>query len=338
MLDGVEPALPGVTVQVRISAADQLVVANPTATDLDVLGADGDLFLRIGPSGVLANLSSPTWYLSLNPEGGQVPPAASAAAAPRLVRVSREPSWGWFDRRLHPTTLTHAPSTTGRRAVRLSSWEVRMKYGSTNVFVTGHREFRPLLGAFKTIVTEQFPGASAVVFPGRLPAIYLHVSGAEEVTLLGAGGEPFARVGPRGADVNEASPSWVLTAEVRGTFNPVGPVDATAPPAWRHESDQPQLTWLEPRAMYSKDEPADATRAADLVAWSVPGTVGSRSVRLAGKTSWVPFRSGSSKSGGTSNGWRWPAAGGVAAAVVLVVAWVVRGKVTRTSTRHGGSQ
>jgi len=60
VLDGVSPAAPGVTVQVARSVADQLVVQNTTANDLEVLASTGEPFLRIGPHGVDANLNSPS--------------------------------------------------------------------------------------------------------------------------------------------------------------------------------------------------------------------------------------------------------------------------------------
>lgn len=78
----VDPSLPsGVSVQVVISAADQLVAANPTDEVLEIPGADGEPFLRIGPDGVLANFRSPTWHRTLNPDqGGALPPEADADA------------------------------------------------------------------------------------------------------------------------------------------------------------------------------------------------------------------------------------------------------------------
>src|SRR5581483_3341602 len=75
VLDRVVPPLPaGVTVQVAVSVSDQLVVANPTPTDLVVLGDDGEPFLRIGAQGTFANLRSPTWYRDNDPTGSTPPP------------------------------------------------------------------------------------------------------------------------------------------------------------------------------------------------------------------------------------------------------------------------
>jgi hypothetical protein len=90
VLVSVEPAPPdGVTVDVVISAADQVVVSNTTDELLEVPGADAEPFLRIGPDGVEANFRSPTWHRTLNPdEGGALPPEADAAAEPQFVRVS----------------------------------------------------------------------------------------------------------------------------------------------------------------------------------------------------------------------------------------------------------
>lgn len=103
VLDAVQPALPGLTVQIAARVTAQLVVANPTPTTLSVLDGDGQPLLRIGPEGVLANRSSPWWYLTNSPNGdAPIPADAQPGAPPRWERVSADPAWGWFEHRLHP--------------------------------------------------------------------------------------------------------------------------------------------------------------------------------------------------------------------------------------------
>ena len=55
VIDAVDPAVPGVTVQLAASVTAQLVVSNPTPTTVSVLDVNDEPFLRIGPEGVTAN-------------------------------------------------------------------------------------------------------------------------------------------------------------------------------------------------------------------------------------------------------------------------------------------
>jgi hypothetical protein len=291
VLEAVEPWLPGVTIQVRISVADQLLVSNPTSTQLVVLGEKGEPFLRFGPDGAFANLRSPTWYRSNDPTGAlPVPPRADASATPDWALIAREPAWGWFDHRLHRVNLGVAPPST--RPITLERWEVPMRYGDRGVIVRGRREFRPVRGAFVSEVTEQIPGAVATILPGKLPGIFLRVTGRATVTLYETGNVPFARVGPKGAQVNEASATWVLSNEVKTGAPPTGAVGAGVHPRWRRADRAAQLAWLEPRTQYPAEEPprsiVDARRTVVLRRWSIPVRAGGRRDDLKGTTSWVP--------------------------------------------------
>lgn len=320
-IDAVDPPLPGVTIQVRISVADQLLVANPTHTELAVLGEQKEPFLRIGSDGAFANLRSPTWYRSNDPTGAiPVPPRADASAAPEWVHIAREPAWGWFDHRLHRVQLTAAPPVAG--PVTLERWTVPMRYGDRDVVVRGRREFRRVRGGFRSEITEQIPGAEATVVPGPVPGIFLRMTGAETVTLFEDGNVPFARIGPSGAEANEASATWALTAEARTGTPPRGDIGKGVTPRWQRQGSRAQLFWLEPRARYPADEPpasvVDARRTVVVRRWSVPVRVGDDRHELAGTTRWIPTHP---VSGGGST-LRIALFGGLGAAVVaaLVVA------------------
>ena len=295
VLDEITPPLPaGVTVQVRISAADQLIVENTTDVDLEVLGSDGELLFRIGRAGVLANLRSPDWYRSANPGGiAEVPPDADPSAPPRLARVSRDPSWGWFDHRLHEETLTRAPDTGGRDSITLETWEIPMRYGGDDVAVRGHREYQVRRGRFDSRIESAPPELDVTVLPGPVPGLFATATGAGQVELLGAAGEPFARFDGQGVEVNVASPTWALTAAGRsGAAPPDDLVGVSEEPRWHREGSRRQLTWLEQRAVYEPGEPPDEARTArtptDLLDWEVAVRVDGRPGRIHGVTSWVP--------------------------------------------------
>lgn len=292
VLDEVEPALPGVTVQVQTSAADQLVLENTGSTPLEVLDERGQPFLRIGPAGVEANQAAPAWYLSNSPTGQiAIPPDATPTAPARWVVVAADPSWGWFDHRLHQTILTAAPERRGR----IESWKVPIRAGDRTAEIRGHREFAPPSGSFVARLTGPVPpGLTVNVAPGTVPAFFLTADpGAGDVVILGEEGEPFARLTAAGAEVNEASPSWPLTAASLGR-RVEGRVGAQEPPRWTSVRPQRQLTWLERRAHYPEEEPPDAVRhagqEADVADWSVPLTVAGTPATLTGVVRWIPAK------------------------------------------------
>jgi hypothetical protein len=324
VVDAVEPALPaGVTVQTVISVSDQMIVENRTPTDLVVLGEGGEPFLRIGPQGVFANVKSPTWYRSNDPTGTAAPPKdADPAAPPSFARASAEPSWGWFDHRMHKVTLSKAPTL---KAARLESWEVPMRYGDTAVVVKGHREYKPLTGAFDAKVLKAPAGLRALALPGVVPALAVSVAGAGPVvTILGEHDEPMARLSAAGGlEVNEASPTWVFTAEARGGAPRTGAVGPSEPPRWVKQGGGAQVTWLDRRAQLVT--PDGEGRPGQQKRWRVPVLVGERPGAIEGVTAWAPFPTAPA-SPSSRPWWRSPWATGGAAALVAAaaVAWLGR--------------
>lgn len=290
VVDSIQPALPaGVKVQTLVSVADQMVVENRTDTELVVLGDAGEPFLRIGPGGVHANLNSPTWYRSNDPTGTATPPErADPKAEPVFARASKEPTWGWFDHRLHRRALAGAPAVDDAdKPVRLEEWEIPMRYGSTAVLVKGHREYRFPPGAFAADVVSTPAGVKvAALGGGSVPLLALTATAAstQNVTVLGEGGEPMARLTPTGLEVNEASPTWVFTAESKGGYRRVEPVGAGEPPRWV-KSGGNQLSWLERRAQVVT--PDGIGRPGQRKTWTVPVLVGDTAGAIEGVTTWV---------------------------------------------------
>jgi hypothetical protein len=299
VLDAVEPDLPGVTVQVAASVTAQLVVANPTPTDLAVLDGRGEPFLRIGPDGVLANRASPSWYLSNSPNGDvAVPPDAQAGAPPRWARVATEPAWGWFEHRLHP-----APRAVPRRArdsgksTTLAEWTVPLDYGGQSVTARGRIVYEPERGAVSARLrgsARPFPDVKVQLAPGRVPALFLTNRGAEPVVVLGREGEPFLRVGPGGTEVNRHSSTWADNARTQDQDIAVAAaiVDANAMPDWTALTGAQSYSWLEFRGLYERDRPPrrvlDADKTTVLRAWTVPVEQSGRRVELRGETVWKP--------------------------------------------------
>lgn len=291
-VESVTQALPaGVVVEARAGISAQLVAANPTSTPLEVLARGGEPFLRISSAGVLANLASPDFYETSNPNGSTagVPERVErekGQAAPRFVQISRSSSWGWYDHRLHPRTY-QAPGDATRAAV-LARFAIPLRYGGTTVTAEGTVTFRPLLGAFQ-LGAEQVPaGLSADVLQGRLPGLLLRVEPGRSVTVAGRDGEPFLRFGPGGSEVNTASRTYVEDKQARG--QPVPPPGG--PPRWEPVAAS-SYSWLDERLRYPDDAPPEAAlraqRPTELSRWAVPVTVDGVPATIAGAVRWVPL-------------------------------------------------
>ena len=295
VLDAVVPALPAaVTVQVRASLAEQLVVDNPTPVPLQVLDTAGRPFLRLSSAGVQGDLATLDFWTTGDPVGGMaaVPRAVAQAAGrgpARWVLLSRRSSWGWFDHRLHPAAL---PPPTGRPAAgqRLFDWTVPLTYGGRVVSVTGHADRRPLLGQFLVTADPPPAGLVAQVLQGRLPGLSLVDAGGVDVMVLGRDGEPFVRLSRAGVAVNAHSRSHVEDQRARGlAAGPPSPLPLLRPVTG---TDGTAYTWLDARLAYPAALPPPAalrTHAVTTVQrWRVPLRVDGRTAALTGAIRWQP--------------------------------------------------
>ncbi len=290
VIDSVSPAMPGVSVQVVSTVVDEVVLDNPTPTVVTVLAFDGQPFLQIGPQGILANLSSPTWVASNTPGGITTQPSVGP---PRWAKVSGGHSWGWFDPRLPPQDQ---PPPAGARPgvpITVASFTIPMQYGSTPVSVRGHLQYQPPSGGLIARLLIPPPAASGLtlsVLPGGpAPGFFASWSGSAVCTLLGADNEPFLRFGPFGVQANLASPTWIRVAQIGGHYAQGN--------GWSTVSPAPRLAWIDPRAAYGPGTPPvdvqDRPTPTDLVEWRLPivyGAPGKRTTTATatGVTQWVP--------------------------------------------------
>jgi len=295
--DGVKPGVPGLRVRVIRDQAAQLEVVNRTGRELSVLAKGGDPFLKIGPRGVYANVNSTTWYQSGNPDGVSNPPKdARIGGPPRFVRISRKPEWRYFDHRMHPGTVQVGKSTLrDQRRARLDDWTVPVRLGPTPLKFTGHVEYRPLRGNIASNLTgpaAPAPGVQAQFLPGRLPGILLSNVGSEPVTVIGKDGRPFLRLGPRGAEVNLRSQTYVED-QIAKRERPVAATIAGPAVQWRRISTQTQYAWLDTRTRYARQQPPAAvingTSKRLLGRWTIPLRLAASRVELKGTTTWVPL-------------------------------------------------
>ena len=292
MLDGIEPPVAGLRVQVFDDhLAPQLVLENLTGRALEILDEGGRAFVRITTRGVEADVAASAWYQSLSPGGAPVPAHAQVAGAAADWRaVRRQPSWGWFDPRLGRERV--APPAEAAQPVAIGQWRVPARLGEQDLEIRGHFLYQSRPGgaflARLTSAAELAPKVRVTLAPGRPPALLLENTGPEPVQVLGVHDEPFLRVSADGVEANLASPTWQDLGRYRG----LAEAPATGPgPRWQRVSLAPRYSWLEPRAAM----PSVATTAArpdntrsKAKGWQVPVLVGRRRLAIQGVVEWVP--------------------------------------------------
>jgi len=347
LVDEVAPSQESLDVVVRPGPAARLAATNDTGKDLEVLGFDGEPFLRIGPTGTFANVNHLDWYRSGNPDGQATPPpGADIGGAPKYERVSAEPEWAWFDHRLHPGTVQISPEALkAQRTARLDEWIVPARLAGEAVEVKGHVEFRPLLGAVVPELTSPVavtPEVQVTLLEGRLPGLLLVNTGGEPVTVIGREGEPFARIGPEGVEVNLNSATHVEDQVAKGRIaasRASVALDPSAAPRWRRVSGQNSYAWLDTRASYPRERPpravAEGRRRVLLQDWTVPMRTSTGPVEVKGTTSWVPFEQTlAARPEGDGGSPAWLAAGGGAALLAVAGAVTLRRRRKREPERE----
>jgi hypothetical protein len=283
VLDPLDHRLSGVTVQLRRTLADQLVVENRTGRVLEVLDETGTPFIRLGPVGAEADLGAAAWYRTASTLDAPLP-AGVGASGSRWTRVAAEPAWGWYDRRLR----ARGNADAGRSLATPERWTVPLRLDGVPIALTGR--FEPVRsGAFVARVTSSaapFPGVRVSLIPGRVPALYVENKGRRPVVVLGARGEPFLRIGPGGTSANLRSPAWLASgkAEVTPAASPAG---TTGAPLWRRVSTVPRFAWIELRAAHDRDAPP-WTAPTVVGRWRVPLERGRARAEIAGVVEWIP--------------------------------------------------
>ena len=142
---GVSPAVEGLTVRV-IEAGARLELVNRTGRPIEVLGYQGEPYLRVGPDGVYTNVHSPATYLNETlAQDTPVPPSADPAQAPSWRRVSAQPVARWHDRRALWTESDPPPQVAADpgRPHRVRDWVVPLRDGMSTVEVKGTLDWVP---------------------------------------------------------------------------------------------------------------------------------------------------------------------------------------------------
>lgn len=271
-------ALIGVHAQVQTTVAPEMVVENDSPKALEILDGNGRAFLRISRDGVMADRADPAWYRTQTPARGMpLPKGVSDDAAPRWTKVGADPHWGWYDPRLRTRGIKvpHATQDAGV-ATTLGQWSIPVRYDGKPASLSGSFNYEPLpdgvMVSRLTSASQPAPGVHISVAPGTVPAVFVRNDGDKPLVVMNADGDPYLRIGPEGTAANASKPG--------------------KPVHWVTISDVPRYTWTEPRATYTDLVPPKpilkAGKRAMVSHWTLPVTLGGKSLKVAGVVYWYP--------------------------------------------------
>lgn len=273
-LDSVAGTPEAVTVQVRTTVSEQMLVANTSPRPLEVLDPAGEPFLRVDRSGVHADVRNPFFHRTLGPPDAPVspPPTARGDAPPQWQLVTTESSWGWFDPRLHPEAATRGPGVLAR-------WTVPLRYAGKPATARGALVREPMLGSWVPGRVEAPRGLGAALLSGARPAVALTRKGAAEVTVLDADGEVIARLDEHGVRVDPLSDAALSTTGSTLAENASDRLVTVSPGRFH--------AWLDERVQPSRRSPAHPTRTS-AQGWRIPVLVDGQAAVVRGEWRWQP--------------------------------------------------
>ncbi|MEP7112021.1 MAG: hypothetical protein ABI862_02040 [Ilumatobacteraceae bacterium] len=90
-------------VEVRpVELGNRMEIVRTTAKEVEIVGYDGDPYIRLGADGVFENFNSPSHYTNLDRFARTpTPPTATPSAEPNWVKLSDGNSVRWHDHRTH---------------------------------------------------------------------------------------------------------------------------------------------------------------------------------------------------------------------------------------------
>src|SRR5215467_12123977 len=152
----------------------------------------------------------------------------------------------------------------------------------------GATNFRTTIGPLSPAV----PGLTLRVIENG-SRLELRNDTSTDVVILGYSGEPYARVGPDGAYVNDNSPATYLNADRFSLTLVPASASATKPPAWDKVGSQPVFRWHDHRTHWMltalpPNVAADPGAYFHVSSWSVGFTYGTQTLTASGSLDWVP--------------------------------------------------
>ncbi len=277
-LDSVEGAPEGLTVQVQTSVSEQMVVSNVTTTPLKVLDPSGRPFLEVSSEGVRVDVRNPFFYRTLGPPDAPVAPPASASdgepgATSQWRLATTEPSWGWFDPRLHP-----ADTADGTGVV--ASWEIPLVSGSEPLTARGSLVREPMLGSWMPGRVQAPDGIAVQLLPGKHPAVALTRGSAGSAVVLDDAGQPMLRLDGDGVALDPLSDAALTTSAT-----PAAP--GAGGDGLSKVGDGSFHAWLDTRVQPLQGAPEDPSQVS-AQSWEIPVVVDGEETTVTGEWLWQP--------------------------------------------------
>jgi hypothetical protein len=119
-------------IEVRpVELGNRMELVRTTAKDVQIVGYQGEPYIRLGTDGVFVNTNSPSYYTNLDRFARKpIPVTATPAATPEWVKLSDGNSVRWHDHR------THWMDTTPRQDVRDDPGVERVIFPANRVELT----------------------------------------------------------------------------------------------------------------------------------------------------------------------------------------------------------
>ncbi len=145
-VDGIDPAVAGVTVEV-LNRDDRLLLHNTSGEEVLIEGYSEEPYARIDADGtVWVNKDSEAYYLNEERDGQvEVPPDADSEGEPRWEQISRTGRFEWHDHRMHWMSESD-PEAVKDKDVRTKvfDWEVPIEVGGQSGAIAGALFWTPV--------------------------------------------------------------------------------------------------------------------------------------------------------------------------------------------------
>jgi len=303
---GVEPEV-GVVASAVFAGSWEINLSAASGQEVSVLDDSGRPFLRISPDGVEGDYGAPVWFTSAvapnAPGVVRLPDGVGTDSPPDWRPVSRATVWGWFDPRIRSQPGAVTPEMVRKAVpVRLQDFSIPLRVGDRQAQIKGYVEFEPPRGRYvhRLLSPEHpAPGVEVGLLAGQaVPTVTVRNDASQPVTVLGADGEPFLRVGDS-VEANMASPTWVQVGRALGR-TPKTVADPAAQPQWERIAEGRLMSWADFRSRPPDAEPPSAVlragRPVEVRRWTIPLRIGGQTAEIHGATVFEPFRRPSRRS------------------------------------------
>lgn len=175
IITGVTPKTPGIALQV-LNRDDRFELTNHSKQDVLIYGYQDEPYARVmGDGTVEQNVNSPAYYLNDDRYANvEVPPSASAEAAPKWKVLDRTGSFQWHDHRMHYMGKGTPPSVKDKgQRQKIQDYAIPIRIGAAKGSITGaywwspQKDGGPPAGAIAALVVLVLAGGAAVVLTRR---------------------------------------------------------------------------------------------------------------------------------------------------------------------------